>query len=98
MAFVVATGGALVRVAEPDVETLLERPGLQCVAVDPRRPGRIAAGCRGAGLWTTDDAGATWSDAELPGEDVFSVAFSPKGDRLVTASGDNTLLIWTVDH
>ena len=93
MAFVVATGGALVRVAEPDVETLLERPGLQCVAVDPRRPGRIAAGCRGAGLWTTDDAGATWSDAELPGEDVFSVAFSPVDGALYAGTEPSALYI-----
>ena len=93
MAFVVATGGALVRVAEPDVETLLERPGLQCVAVDPRRPGRIAAGCRGAGLWTTDDAGATWSDAELPGEDVFSVAFSPVDGALYAGTEPSALYV-----
>jgi photosystem II stability/assembly factor-like uncharacterized protein len=73
----VATGDALVRVAGREANVLLERPGLQCVAVDPRRPERIAAGCRGAGVWDSEDAGATWRDAGVPAPDVFSVAFSP---------------------
>jgi photosystem II stability/assembly factor-like uncharacterized protein len=74
-----ATGSALVRVAGSDAEVLLERPGLQCVAVDAARRERIAAGCRGSGLWESEDGGATWRDAELPVPDVFSVAYGPDG-------------------
>jgi photosystem II stability/assembly factor-like uncharacterized protein len=73
----VATGSALVRVDGGEAGVLLERPGLQCVAVDPQRPERIAAGCRGEGVWESEDGGATWRDAGLPAPDVFSVAFSP---------------------
>lgn len=72
----VATGESLVRVEDGKAVTLLERPGLHAVAVDPRRPERLLAGCRGAGVWESEDGGATWRDAELPAEDVFSVAYS----------------------
>jgi photosystem II stability/assembly factor-like uncharacterized protein len=75
----VATGEALVRVAGGEAEVLLERPGLHAVAADPSRPERIAAGCRGAGVWESDDGGSTWRDAALPAQDVFSVAFGPDG-------------------
>jgi photosystem II stability/assembly factor-like uncharacterized protein len=70
----VATGSSLVRVGDGEVDVLLARPGLQCVAVDSER---ILAGSRGSGLWESHDGGATWRDAELPATDVFSVAFSP---------------------
>jgi len=72
----VATGDALVRVSGREVETVLERPGLQCVAVDPRRPEHIVVGCRGAGVWESEDSGTTWRDGGLPAPDVFSVAVS----------------------
>jgi len=75
----VATGEALVRVDGREAEVLLERPGLQAVATDPGSPERLAAGCRGAGVWESDNGGATWRDAGLPVEDVFSVAFGPDG-------------------
>ena len=75
----VATGESLVRVDGRESEVVLERPGLHAVAVDPGSPGRIAAGCRGAGVWESDDGGSTWRDAALPAQDVFSVAFGPDG-------------------
>jgi photosystem II stability/assembly factor-like uncharacterized protein len=75
----VATGGALVRVDGREAEVLIERPGLHAAATDPGSPERLAAGCRGAGVWESDDGGATWRDAGLPSPDVFSVAFGPDG-------------------
>jgi photosystem II stability/assembly factor-like uncharacterized protein len=75
----VATGETLVRVAGPDPEVLLARPGLHAVATHPGSPERLAAGCRGAGVWESDDGGSTWRDAGLPAQDVFSVAFGPDG-------------------
>jgi photosystem II stability/assembly factor-like uncharacterized protein len=77
VSLVVATGDALVRVAGRAAEVLLERPSLQCVAVDSREPTRLVAGCRGQGVWESEDGGATWRDAQLPAQDVFSVAISP---------------------
>jgi photosystem II stability/assembly factor-like uncharacterized protein len=76
-ALLVATGEALVRIGGREADVLLERPGLHAVAVDARRPRRIAAGCRGSGVWESEDGGETWRDARLPARDVFSVAFSP---------------------
>jgi photosystem II stability/assembly factor-like uncharacterized protein len=73
----VATGEAIVRVGDGRSETVLEREGAQCVVVDPRDPERILAGCRGGGVFESEDGGRTWHDAALPSTDVFSVAYSP---------------------
>lgn len=89
----VATGSALVRVAGGEADVLLERRGLQCVAADPERPERIAAGCRGSGLWESVDGGRTWRDAELPAEDVFSVAFSPADGALYSGTEPSALFV-----
>jgi photosystem II stability/assembly factor-like uncharacterized protein len=72
----VATGGAIVRVAEGPAEAVLEEAGAQCVAVDPGNHERIVVGCRGGGLFESEDGGVTWRDAALPSTDVFSVAYS----------------------
>lgn len=90
---VVTTGEALLRVEAGQVETVLERPGLQCVAVDPRRPERIVVGCRGAGVWESEDAGGTWRDAELPAEDVFSVAVSAADGALYAGCEPSALWV-----
>jgi photosystem II stability/assembly factor-like uncharacterized protein len=73
----VATGDAIVRVDSGQAETVLEQGGAQCVAVDARNPERVLAGCRGGGVFESEDGGGTWTDAKLPSNDVFSVAYSP---------------------
>jgi photosystem II stability/assembly factor-like uncharacterized protein len=73
----VATGEAVVRVSDGTAEPVLARPGVQCVAVDAQKPERLLAGCRGGGVFESEDGGTTWHDAELPTSDVFSVAYSP---------------------
>jgi photosystem II stability/assembly factor-like uncharacterized protein len=73
----VATGDAVVRIAGGPAEFVLNQPGAQCVAVDARNPERVLAGCRAGGVFESEDGGATWYDADLPGTDVFSVAYSP---------------------
>jgi photosystem II stability/assembly factor-like uncharacterized protein len=73
----VATGDAVVRVAHGQAKPVLQASGAQCVAVDARNPERVLAGCREGGLFETEDGGTTWHDAELPSEDVFSVAYGP---------------------
>jgi photosystem II stability/assembly factor-like uncharacterized protein len=75
----VATGEALVRVAGAEAEVAVELPGLQAVATDPRDPERIAVGSRGRGVWESADGGSSWTDAALPAQDVFSVAYGPDG-------------------
>jgi photosystem II stability/assembly factor-like uncharacterized protein len=73
----VATGDAVMRIADGRAEPVLEEPGAQCVAVDPREAKRILAGCRGGGVFESEDGGASWHDVVLPATDVFSVAYSP---------------------
>jgi photosystem II stability/assembly factor-like uncharacterized protein len=89
----VATGGSLARVAEGAAETLLERPGLHAVTVDSRRPEQVVAGCRGGGVWESEDGGASWRDAELPAQDVFSVAFSPADGALYAGCEPSALYV-----
>lgn len=62
----------------------------QCVAFDPHRPGRAYCGTFDAGLWYSDDHGATWQpcSGDLPSEHVMSVAVSP----LVKEGGQG--LLW----
>ena len=73
----VATGDALVRVEGGRAETVLEQDGVQCVAIDLRNADRVLVGCRGGGVFESEDGGSTWKDAGLPSTDVFSVAYSP---------------------
>jgi photosystem II stability/assembly factor-like uncharacterized protein len=73
----VATGDAVLRVADGRAEPVLDQPRAQCVAIDPRNPERVLAGCREGGVFESEDGGATWHDAALPATDVFSVAYSP---------------------
>jgi photosystem II stability/assembly factor-like uncharacterized protein len=72
-----ATGDAVLRVADGRAEPVLEEIGAQCVTVDARDPERVLVGCRGGGVFESEDGGATWRDAALPASDVFSVAYSP---------------------
>jgi photosystem II stability/assembly factor-like uncharacterized protein len=72
-----ATGDAIVRI-EPagsgwHADTLLDEPGLQCLAA---QGDFIVAGSRGRGVWMSEDGGTTWENAQLPQPDVFSVAIS----------------------
>lgn len=50
-----------------------------CLAVDPHRPRRVYCGAFDAGLWQSDDAGASWQPVagELPHQEVMAVAVSP---------------------
>jgi hypothetical protein len=73
----VATGDAVMRVAEGRAAAVLEEPGAQCAAVDARNPERVLAGCRAGGVFESEDGGTTWRNADLPASDVFSVAYSP---------------------
>jgi photosystem II stability/assembly factor-like uncharacterized protein len=53
-------------------------------------------GCRGSGVWRSDDGGATWRDLDLPAPDVFSVAVSPP-DGAVYAGCEPSMLFRSDD-
>ena len=59
----VATGDAVVRIANGAAEPVLEQPGAQCVAVNARDRRRVLAGCREGGMFESEDGGTTWRDA-----------------------------------
>jgi hypothetical protein len=64
----------------------------QCLAVDPNVPARIYCGAFGAGLWHSDDAGATWDTVTtpLPHKHVMAVAVSTlteEGGRSIVWAG-----------
>jgi photosystem II stability/assembly factor-like uncharacterized protein len=72
----VATGDAVLRVADGSADPVLEVAGAQCVTVDARNPERVLAGCRSGGVFESEDGGTSWQDVALPATDVFSVAYS----------------------
>lgn len=61
------------------VDLALAGHDCQCLAVDPHQPQRVYCGTLDAGLWMSDDAGATWYTAPgtLPHPAVMAVAVSP---------------------
>jgi photosystem II stability/assembly factor-like uncharacterized protein len=75
------------------VSLSLEGSGAQCLAAGR---GAVYAGCRGSGLWRSDDDGTTWSDLHLPEKDVFSVAMSP-ADAVVYAGCEPSMLFRSDD-
>src|ERR671910_216863 len=96
---IAATGDSVVRLAAGDgwsVRTLLQDGGAQCVAVDPREPGRVYAGSRGRGVWRSSDGGDQWEDAGLPADDVFSIAVTP-ADGAVYAGCEPSMLFRSTD-
>jgi hypothetical protein len=96
----VATDDRVVRIeADGSAWTATEAlagSGAQCVAVDPRRPGTAYVGCRGAGVWKTEDGGDTWRDLVLPVPNVFAVAVGPV-DGAVYAGCEPSALYWSED-
>jgi photosystem II stability/assembly factor-like uncharacterized protein len=77
----VATGDGFARLDEADgkwhAERSLDGTGAQCLAVDPTDRDTAYVGLREGGLRRTTDGGRSWSDCELPGVAVYSVAVSP---------------------
>lgn len=93
----VATGDAVARLdGDGDgfrVSLALEGSGAHCLAAGD---GFVLAGCRGSGLWLSDDGGLTWRDLHLPQPDVFSVAVSP-ADGAVYAGCEPSMLFRSDD-
>lgn len=73
-----------------------DKPGVLCVAVDPKRPARVATGGVDRHVKVFDTA-AQQIAATLTGHSkrVSHVAFHPSADLLVTASHDKTVKVWS---
>jgi hypothetical protein len=67
--------------------------GAQCVAGEN---GAVYAGCRGSGLWRSEDGARSWTDVYLPQPDVFSVAVS-RADGAVYAGCEPSMLFRSDD-
>jgi hypothetical protein len=95
-----ATGDGLARIrlrgGQGTVQMALQGTGVQCLALDPRRPGTVYAGARGTGVWQSADGGEHWRNLDLPQKDVFSVAVSPL-DCTVYAGCEPSMLFRSVD-
>ena len=82
----VATGDSVAVVSDSETDgwradTGLPGSGAQCLAADPAQPSTVYAGSATAGVFRSDDAGATWSPTAPLGPDaapgaVFSLAVS----------------------
>jgi hypothetical protein len=93
-----ATGDGVARL-EGDAEglrvsTALPGSGAQCIA---EGGGAVYAGCRGSGLWRSDDGGHAWEDLHLPQQDVFSIAVS-RADGAVYAGCEPSMLFRSDDQ
>jgi photosystem II stability/assembly factor-like uncharacterized protein len=90
-----ATGDAVARLREDeegwDVDLRLAGSGAQCLALD--RAGSLYAGCRGNGLWKSEDGGETWSDLPFPERDVFAIAASPVDGRVYAGCEPSMLFV-----
>ncbi len=92
-----ATGDSVARLEQRDgawlVELALEGSGAQCLALAGQA---LYTGCRGRGVWRSDDQGRTWRDLQLPQQDVFSVAVSA-ADGAVYAGTEPSMLFRSRD-
>jgi hypothetical protein len=71
-------------------EPVLEGAGAQCVAA---RGSRVVVGTRRSGVYVSADNGVTWTPAELPEQQIFSVAISPADGALYAGSEPSRLFV-----
>ena len=70
-------------------ETTQDQPGVMFVSWDRETPGRVFVGVSGAGVYRSDDAGATWRVVEdLGGTATVPAEGQVVGGRLVVAFND----------
>jgi hypothetical protein len=84
----------LLVVSGEDVEPRLEGRAPRCLAADPAHPERLWCGTEGAGIWRSDDAGASWRQAgdELAALSVSAVAVAP--DEEAVYAGIDPSALW----
>jgi photosystem II stability/assembly factor-like uncharacterized protein len=95
-----ATSDGVARIAESgdswSVEVVLDGGRGQCIAADPNDTQRVFVGSHGRGVWRSSDGGASFEDAGLPADDVFSIAVSPV-DGAVYAGCEPSMLFRSRD-
>ena len=89
MRLLAATGDAVARLDEDGegfrVSLRLEGSGAQCLAAGE---GVVYAGCRGSGVWRSDDEGETWRDLDLPAPRPLYNALSSERGWLMPSLDD----------
>ena len=73
-----------------NAEAALEGVAVRCVAATDDG---VLVGSAGAGLWLSRDRGASWTNAQLPERDVFSVAISPADGALYAGTEPSRLFV-----
>jgi photosystem II stability/assembly factor-like uncharacterized protein len=98
---VAATGDGVAAItaggASATATLALEGSGAACVAADQRDPALVYAGSRGQGVFRSEDGGATFDDATLPHDDVYSIAVGPV-DGAVYAGCEPSMLFRSSDR
>jgi photosystem II stability/assembly factor-like uncharacterized protein len=91
-----ATGDGIVRLHEGGeawtAEPSLSGSGAQCLAVDPANSETVYAGLREGGVRRSTDGGRSWTDCELPGRAVFSLAVSAADGAVYAGTEPSRLL------
>ncbi|MFG0335708.1 MAG: WD40/YVTN/BNR-like repeat-containing protein, partial [Maioricimonas sp. JB049] len=95
---IVATGEDLIcciheQEAQWRASVLTSGRGMQCLAVDSRRPGVLYAGSRGTGVWRSDSFGNDWTRLEFPEADVFALAASPADGAVYAGTEPSKLFV-----
>lgn len=95
---IVATGEDLIcciqeQEGEWHAARLTSGQGMQCLAVDPRRPGVLYGGSRGEGVWRSDSVGNDWTRLEFPEADVFALAVSPADGAVYAGTEPSKLFV-----
>ena len=94
LVFVCARDGGLLRLQRTNGswvgDQMLEDPGAQCVAMKEER---VLVGTRGRGVLLSVDAGASWEQAQLRKQSVFSVAISDADGALYAGTEPSRLFV-----
>lgn len=96
MHVIVATQTDIVVIgAENEISTTARGPNEPptCIAADPIVNGRAWCGTHRGGVFRSDDGGASWYPAGLPGRRVMSIAASPT-ERDVVFAGTEPSEVW----
>ena len=101
--FIAVTGQGVLRATRaPDdswaVSPVLAGKDVRCLAADPLNRQIVYAGTQGAGMWSSEDSGATWHPAGLDAQNLRSVLPSPLQPGWVFAGAKPPALYVSADY